>query len=115
MTEDLSAVLPRNAVSVRELGDTERSGGAVITNVTVTCAGLPVAPADVTVTWPMCVPADRPDGLSVSVIVAGAVPVPGAAVSPVVSLVAPHDRMPPPGVVAFGGLIFEPRACRAPC
>src|SRR2546427_2708918 len=99
MMEDLSAVLPRNAVSVRELGDTERSGGGVITNVTVICAGLPVAPADVTLTWPMCVPADRPAGLSVSVIVAGGGPGPGGAGRPPRSRGRTPPQQPPPRIL----------------
>src|SRR5204863_7678151 len=68
------AVLPTNAVSVRALGGTANCGGGVSVNVTVIWAGLPVAPADITVTCPVCVPVASPAGLSVTVIEAGAVP-----------------------------------------
>src|SRR5207247_6621320 len=81
----LGAVLPTNAVSVRALGVTANCGGGVSVNVTVIWAGLPVAPADVTVTWPVCVPVASPAGLSVTVIDPAPVHPPGTALSHVVS------------------------------
>src|SRR5205814_3454043 len=102
----LGAVLPTNAVSVRALGVTANCGGGVMVNVTVTWAGLPVAPADVTVTRPMCVPVASPAGLSVTVIEAGAVPLLGAAVSHVVSVVADHARVPPPVLLTLSVFVF---------
>ena len=85
----------------------------MMTNVTGICAGLPVAPADVTVTCPVCVPVARPAGLSVTVIVAAPAPLLGAALSHVVSVAAPQDRMPPPGFVTLSVRIFDPLPCWA--
>src|SRR5213594_628050 len=113
MEDVCGAVLPTNACSVRALGVTDRNGGGVMTNVTVICAGLPVAPADVTVTWPVWVPVASPAGLSVTVIEAAPVPLLGAALSHVVSVDVLQDRTPPPGFVTLSVRILEPLPCWA--
>ena len=82
-------------------------------NVTVTCVGLPVAPTDVTVTWPVCVPVARPAGLSVRVIEPLPVPPVGTTLSHVVSLAAFHTNVPPVGFETFRVLVFEPVPCWA--
>ena len=106
IAEVFDAVLPRNAVSGFELDVTDNCGGGVIVNVTVICAGLTVAPADVTVTWPVCVPDASPAGLSVTVIDPAPVPPPGTALSHVVSGVAVQLSVPPPVFVTFRVFVF---------
>src|SRR5712691_9555147 len=105
------AVLPRNAVSGFELDVTDNCGGGVTLNVTVIWDGLPVAPADVTVTWPVCVPVAKPVGSSVRLIEPFPLPALGATPSHVVSLAALQISVPPVGFETFSVRVLAPVPC----
>src|SRR5919197_4047124 len=92
------AAPPCVAEKLSDVGDTASAGGAggLSVSVTGTVLGAPVEPGESIVTFPVYVPALRPDVSTETVTSLGAVPLPGDAESHGLSSEAAKLSVPPP-------------------